>query len=66
MSSVRQSPIRQLIHSFAALAVLISLFPLGGRLPDKPAGVRTAFELIDKRGLNYSLSVNGLKSVSRS
>jgi hypothetical protein len=37
-----------------------------GKLPDKPAGVRTAFELIDKRAQLHSFNVNGLKSVSRS
>lgn len=66
MSTARQNPVRHTVHTLAAIAVLVSLFPLGGRLPDKPAGVRTAFELIDKRGLGYSFSLNGLKSVSRS
>jgi hypothetical protein len=59
-------PARHIVHISAALAVLASLFPVDGRLPDKPAGVRTAFELIDKRALCHSFSVNGLKSVSRS
>ena len=61
-----QSSARHIIHTSAALAVLASLFPIDGRLPDKPAGVRTAFELIDKRALGHSFNVNGLKSVSRS
>lgn len=56
----------RIIHISAALAVLASLFPVDGKLPDKPAGVRTAFELIDKRAQIHSFNVNGLKSVSRS
>jgi hypothetical protein len=66
MFAMCQSPVRHLIHTSAALAVLVSLFPHHGELPDKPAGVRTAFELIDKRGLSHSFSANGLKLVSRS
>ena len=66
MRSFCQSPHRNLIHTGAALAVLASLFPLDGELPDKPAGVRTAFELIDKRGLPHFFNANGLKLVSRS
>ncbi|OYW54173.1 MAG: hypothetical protein B7Z29_12895 [Hyphomicrobium sp. 12-62-95] len=66
MLSVYQSPLRQLIHTAAALAVLASLFPSNGELPDTPAGVRTAFELIDKRGIVHSFNANGLKLVSRS
>jgi hypothetical protein len=57
---------RSLIHTSAALAVLLSLFPLDGELPEKPAGVRTAFELIDKRPALQTFTLNGLKSVSRS
>jgi hypothetical protein len=57
---------RSAIHTSAALAVLLSLFPLDGELPDKPAGVRTAFELIDKRTALHTFTLNGLKSVSRS
>jgi hypothetical protein len=66
MLSVCQTPLRHLIHTAAALAVLASLFPFDGELPDKPAGVRTAFELIEKRGLPHSFNANGLKLVSRS
>jgi hypothetical protein len=57
---------RSSIHASAALAVLVTLFPLNGRLPEKPAGVRTAFELIDKRPALHTFTLNGLKSVSRS
>lgn len=27
-------------------ALLVMLFPIGGKLPEKPAGVRTAIEMI--------------------
>lgn len=30
-------------------ALLVMLFPLGGKLPQKPAGVRTAIEMISKK-----------------
>lgn len=66
MRRFSQTPTGYFIHQGAALAVFASLCPLNGTLPDKPAGVRTAFELIDKRGLDHSFNVNGLKSVSRS
>lgn len=66
MCRLSQFRVRHIIHTVCALAVLASLFPVDGRLPDKPAGVRTAFELIDKRAQLHSFSVNGLKSVSRS
>ncbi len=66
MRSVCRNSLRPLIHTTAAIAVLVSLFPLDGKPPDTPAGVRTAIELIDKRGLGYCFKVNGLKSVARS
>lgn len=66
MQRLCQIRARHIIHTSAALAVLASIFPVDGKLPDKPAGVRTAFELIDKRAQLHSFSVNGLKSVSRS
>ena len=66
MSHFIQSSARRLVHTTAALAVLPALYLIHGHLPDRQAGVRTAFELIDKRVIAHSLSVNGLKSVSRS
>ncbi len=30
-------------------ALLVMLFPIGGKLPEKPAGVRTAIETIAKK-----------------
>jgi len=41
-----------LLHFIAGSAVLLTLFPVGGKLPDKPAGVRTAIELLEKRVAN--------------
>jgi hypothetical protein len=55
------------INVIAGLAVLATLFPMGDKLPEKPAGVRTAIELIDKKAPKlHILTANGLKSVSRS
>jgi hypothetical protein len=55
------------VHLVAALAVLTTLFPMGDKLPAKPAGVRTAIELIDKKAPRLqSFTANGLKFVSRS
>lgn len=31
------------------IALLVMLFPIGGKLPEKPAGVRTAIETIAKK-----------------
>lgn len=66
MPTIFQGSIRHIIHTGAALAVLTTLFPRDGELPTKPAGVRTAFELIDKRAQSHSFNANGLKLVSRS
>lgn len=38
------------MNFIVGMALLVMLFPIGGKLPEKPAGVRTALELIDKRG----------------
>lgn len=49
------------------LAVLASFVPVGGKVQGKPAGVRTAIELLSKKiRVDQTLSENGLKSVSRS
>ena len=37
------------VNFTAGVALLVMLFPIGGKLPDKPAGVRTAIELISKK-----------------
>ncbi len=48
-------------------AVLASFIPLGGKVQGKPAGVRTAIELLGKKiRLDQGFSANGLKFVSRS
>lgn len=49
------------------LAVLASFVPFGGKVQGKPAGVRTAIELLSKKiRLDQGFSANGLKLVSRS
>ncbi|MEQ1710044.1 MAG: hypothetical protein ABL908_01425 [Hyphomicrobium sp.] len=48
-------------------AVLASFIPFGGKVQGKPAGVRTAIELLGKKvRLDQGFSANGLKFVSRS
>ena len=48
-------------------ALLVMLFPVGGKLPEKPAGVRTAIELIDKRGAKSTLlNCDGLAATNPS
>ncbi len=37
------------VNFTVGIALLVMLFPIGGKLPDKPAGVRTAIELISKK-----------------
>jgi hypothetical protein len=54
-----------MLLSGAVVLFAVLLGPLKSERP--PAGVRTAIELIGKKpSLPYSLSANGLKSVSRS
>jgi hypothetical protein len=40
----------RILNALAFLALFVTLFPTGGKLPEKPAGYRTALELLDKRG----------------
>ncbi len=44
------SPAIKTMNFIVGFALLVMLSPIGGKLPDKPAGVRTALELVDKRG----------------
>jgi hypothetical protein len=37
------------LNTLAGFALLLTLCPIGGELPPKPAGYRTAIELLDKR-----------------
>ncbi len=37
------------VNFTVGVALLVMLFPLHGKLPEKPAGVRTALELITKK-----------------
>jgi len=61
------SHIKSIITAAVLVALLVSFVPLGGKVEGKPAGVRTAVELLGKKvRLDQSFSANGLKSVSRS
>jgi hypothetical protein len=48
------------MNFIVGFALLVMLFPIGGKLPDKPAGVRTAIELIDKRGGKSTIQLAAL------
>ncbi|MEQ1716683.1 MAG: hypothetical protein ABL907_11970 [Hyphomicrobium sp.] len=37
------------VNFAAGVALLVMLFPVHGKLPEKPAGVRTAIEMIAKK-----------------
>ena len=37
------------VNIIAGFALLVMLFPHHGKLPEKPAGVRTAIEMISKK-----------------
>ncbi len=37
------------VNFTVGLALLVMLYPIGGKLPEKPAGVRTAVEMISKK-----------------
>ena len=50
VTETRTSQALKTMNFIVGLALLVMLFPIGGKLPEKPAGVRTAIELIDKRG----------------
>ena len=50
MTQTRTSTALKTMNFIVGVALLVMLFPFGGKLPEKPAGVRTALELIDKRG----------------
>ena len=39
----------QIVNFTVGFALLVMLFPHGDKLPDKPAGVRTAIELVAKK-----------------
>ncbi|MDX2309425.1 MAG: hypothetical protein NW216_14390 [Hyphomicrobium sp.] len=56
-----------ILQTLCCLAVLASIVPLEGEISGKPAGVRTAIELLSKRSPATQLLIeNGLKSVARS
>ena len=48
------------------IGLLASTFPVGLHPPSKPAGLRTALELLDKKSKPRHLTWTGLKFVSRS
>lgn len=49
MARASQTISLQIVNFTVGCALLAMLFPLGGKLPEKPAGVRTAIEMIAKK-----------------
>ena len=45
----KTSPVQKTVNFIVGAAMLVMLFPMGGKLPEKPAGVRTALELVSKK-----------------
>ena len=43
------------MNFIVGFALLVMLSPADGKLPEKPAGVRTAIELVDKRGAKSTI-----------
>lgn len=37
------------MNFIVGIALLVMLTPIGGKLPEKPAGVRTAIEMVSKK-----------------
>ena len=46
------------VNFIAGLALLVMLFPVGGKPMEKPAGVRTALELIAKKQAAFRIIPN--------
>lgn len=49
MARTAHSKSLQTVNFIVGCALLTMLFPIGGKLPEKPAGVRTAIEMIAKK-----------------
>ncbi len=49
MARITSSPAQKAVNFTVGLALLVMLYPIGGKLPEKPAGVRTAIELVSKK-----------------
>ena len=49
VTKMTTSQAQKTVNFIAGFALLVMLFPHGDKLPDKPAGVRTAIELVTKK-----------------
>ncbi len=49
MTKITTSQAQKTVNFTVGLALLVMLYPIGGKLPEKPAGVRTAIELVSKK-----------------
>lgn len=49
MTQTPTSPVLKTMNFIVGMALLVMLAPVGDKLPEKPAGVRTAIEMISKK-----------------
>lgn len=63
MTKAANSQTQKTINFIVGAALLVMLFPHGGKLPEKPAGVRTAIETVSKKPAlktaNFAMSIIG-------
>ncbi len=61
MTQTLASQVLPAMNFIVGFALLVMLFPVSGKAAEKPAGVRTAIELIDKRG-SKSVCLSALRA----
>ena len=49
MTQIASSPALKTMNFIVGIALLVMLFPVPGKTVEKPAGVRTAIEMISKK-----------------
>jgi hypothetical protein len=57
MTSITTRSTTGAVNFAAGVALLVMLFPHHGKLPEKPAGVRTAIEMIAKKPTLRQVSI---------
>lgn len=61
MTQTLASQVLPAMNFIVGFALLVMLFPVSGKAAEKPTGVRTAIELIDKRG-SKSVCLSALRA----
>ena len=49
VTQIPTSPALKTMNYIVGMALLVMLTPISGKLPEKPAGVRTAIEMVSKK-----------------